>query len=360
MKKKNIGIVTIIDNKNIGNRLQNYAVQEFLKENNITSMTINNSGSITGILKLKNILRQIIKQKDRLKRLRRLLKFVNFNNNIKLTRWSLSSNKNGNKANQSFDYFLVGSDQVWNCEFNSFSDIFFLPFADIKKRNAFSASFGFSNIPVDKKEIYKKFLKEMNKVSVREERGKEIIEELTGRKDVEVLLDPTMLIETESWENVSKKPKQLDKIEKEKYILNYFLGKLSEERKAEIERVAKENNCKIINILDKNDPFYSCGPSEFLYLEKNAFLVCTDSFHSSVFAILFNTPFVVFNREDSTTKMNSRLDTLLKKFNLQDRWFDKKIKDSQMIADYKNVNKILNEERSKAKKFITEALKEEN
>lgn len=360
MQNRKVGIVTIIDNKNIGNRLQNYAVQEFLKNNDETPITINNSGSITGLLKIKNLLRQIIKEKNRMLRFKRYLNFKRFNKNIKLTIWRLKSNKHNDKTNKKFKYFLAGSDQVWNCEFNSFSDIYFLPFVDPKKRIAFSASFGINEIPEDKRDYYKNRLNEMNKISVREERGKEIIEELTGRKDVEVLLDPTMLIETESWENVSKKPKQWDKIEEEKYILNYFLGKLSEKRKAEIERVAKENNCKIINILDKNDPFYSCGPSEFLYLEKNAFLVCTDSFHSSVFAILFNTPFVVFDREDSTTKMNSRLDTLLKKFNIQDRWFDKKIKDSQMIADYKNVNKILNEERSKAKKFITEALKEEN
>ena len=357
---KNIGIITILDNKNIGNRLQNYATQEFLLDNNFKSTTIRNYGSINGKLKIKLIARSILKEKDRIKRLKRNFSFRSFNKNIQYTKYVLSQKKYNKKINNQFDYIFTGSDQVWNCRFGNFSDIYFLPFVSKEKRIAFSASFGINEIPEDKRDYYKNRLNEMNKISVREERGKEIIEELTGRKDVEVLLDPTMLIETESWENVSKKPKQLDKIEEEKYILNYFLGKLSEERKAEIEMVAKENNCKIINILDKNDPFYSCGPSEFLYLEKNAFLVCTDSFHSSVFAILFNTPFVVFDREDSTTKMNSRLDTLLKKFNLQDRWFDKKIKDSQMIADYKNVNKILNEERSKAKKFITEALKEEN
>ena len=357
---KKIGILTIIDKKNIGNRLQNFALQEFLKENRFYAQTIRNAGSITFRLRIKWLMKSILKEKNRLKRLIRYLNFRKFNKNIHFSNIYIYKCKKSNLVKKSFKYVIAGSDQVWNCTFINFSDIYFLPFVDPKKRIAFSASFGINEIPEDKRDYYKNRLNEMNKISVREERGKEIIEELTGRKDVEVLLDPTMLIETESWENVSKKPKQWDKIEEEKYILNYFLGKLSEKRRAEIERVAKENNCKIINILDKNDPFYSCGPSEFLYLEKNAFLVCTDSFHSSVFAILFNTPFVVFDREDSTTKMNSRLDTLLKKFNIQDRWFDKKIKDSQMIADYKNVNKILNEERSKAKKFITEALKEEN
>ena len=112
----------------------------------------------------------------------------------------------------------------------------------------------------------------------------------------------------------------LQKTKKPKYILNYFLGNLSPKRRKEIERVAKENNCEIINILDKNDPLYVSGPSEFLYLEKNAFLICTDSFHSSVFAILYNRPFVVFDREEKGIEnMGSRIDTLINKFKMNNR-----------------------------------------
>ena len=64
------------------------------------------------------------------------------------------------------------------------------------------------------------------------------------------------------------------------------------------------------------------GPSEFLYLEKNAFLICTDSFHSSVFAILYNVPFIIFNRENSKNLMNSRIETLLDNFKIKNRIFD--------------------------------------
>ena len=88
----------------------------------------------------------------------------------------------------------------------------------------------------------------------------------------------------------------------------------------EIRRVAKENNCEVINILDKDSVFYECGPSEFLYLEKHAFLICTDSFHSSVFAILYNRPFIVFDREEENVgNMNSRLETLISKLELKNR-----------------------------------------
>ena len=361
MKNRNVGIVTIIDNKNIGNRLQNYATQEFLKENLLTSKTIKNYGSLKKVLKLKLVLRSIIKENNRIKRLKRYINFKHFNKNIEFTSYSLEEGKinKNKKVNKKFKTFITGSDQVWNCNFGSFSSIYFLDFAEGEKRNAFSASFGISSIPENKRNYYKNWLNEMNKISVREERGKEIVEELTGRKDVEVLLDPTMLMKTQNWERVMKKPKQLDAYNDKKFILNYFLGSLSQKRRNEIERIAKENDCKIINILDKNDPFYVCGPSEFLYLEKNALLVCTDSFHSSVFAILFNTPFVVFDREDSATRMNSRLDTLIKTFGLNDRWFNERKNKNQLKADYSEVNKILEMERKKAREFIKIALKEE-
>ena len=249
---------------------------------------------------------------------------------------------------------MYGSDQVWNPKFDRLSDVDLLSFATPEQRISFSASFGISELPENSKEKAKRELEKFKAISVREDRGKEIVEELTERKDVQVLVDPTMLLTSEEWDKVAKKPEQL---KTDKYILNYFLGEISEKRKKEIERIAKENNCEIINILDKNSPFYQTGPSEFLYLEKNAFLICTDSFHSSVFAILYNRPFVVFDREDSNVKMNSRLDTLLKKFKLENRWYKDKITEEQLKVDYKESYIILKEERKKAKEFLENAIK---
>lgn len=232
-------------------------------------------------------------------------------------------------------------------------DIDLLNFAKPEQKIAFSASFGISELPEKYKQKTTEALKTFKAISVREDSGKKIVEELTGRTDVEVLVDPTMLLTPEEWDKVSKKPEQLNF---DKYILCYFLGELSQQRKKEIERVAKENECKIINILDKKDPFYETGPSEFLYLEKNAFLICTDSFHSSVFAILYNRPFIVFDREDSLVKMNSRLDTLLKKFELEDRWYEGEIKKEQLKTDYTKAYEILEKERKKSINFLKKAL----
>jgi len=163
------------------------------------------------------------------------------------------------------------------------------------------------------------------------------------------------MIENEKWEKIMKKPSNL---KSDKYILKSFLGQVSEEAWQEITRVAKENECEIIDISDESSPYYDVGPAEFLYLEKNAFLVVTDSFHSCVFSILFSTPFVVFERIDNNLKnMYSRIETLLHKFEIEDRKFDKKITPSILCNNYSKAHSILVNERIKVTNFLDSALK---
>lgn len=354
---KTIAIITINDNNNYGNRLQNYAVQEFCKKldnNDIVTIknntALNNNKTIGCYVKeiVKNILRKI---KRLLTKNIRIKYFEEFNKKI------FFSKKKFNwlylKWLKKYDFFITGSDQVWNPNFGRLSEVDLLTFVPDNKRIAFSASFGISKLPEECKEKTANELKKFKAISVREDDGKKIVEELTGRNDVEVLVDPTMLLSADEWDKVSKKPKQL---KTNRYILNYFLGDLSESRKKEIERIAKENNCEIINILDKNSGFYETGPSEFLYLEKNAFLICTDSFHSCVFAIIYNRPFVIFDREDKNVSMNSRIETLINKLELENRKFEGKITEKILKHDYTNAYKILEKEKEKSYKFLSKAL----
>ena len=340
-----IGIFTINDDGNYGNRLQNYAVQEILLNNNIECNTIRKMKFVD---RFKYIMKINIKKCVRKEKYRRQIKFYKFNKKIKF-RYS----NNLESLNEKYDYFITGSDQVWNPNFGRMSDIdFLIPFPK-EKRISFAASFGINSIPDNLKEYYASNLLQIKSISVRENKGKKLIQELTGRTDVEVLVDPTMLLTADEWDKVSKKPKQLHT---DRYILNYFLGELSEERKNEINKIAKENNCEVINILDNNSPFYQTGPSEFLYLEKHAFLICTDSFHSSVFAIIYNRPFIVFDREDSNESMNSRLETLLKKFDLEDRKYAGVITDDNLKYDYNQAYEILEKEKKESMNFLKKAL----
>ena len=107
----------------------------------------------------------------------------------------------------------------------------------------------------------------------------------------------------------------------------------------------------------ENDYWNFTGPAEFIWLIENADLVCTDSFHASVFSILLNSPFIVFTRDFQYGDMSSRLDSLLRKFNLTDR-FSKNIAEGQEFStDYSHVAEILKTEREQSIKFLTDALK---
>lgn len=346
-----IGIVTIIDNDNYGNRLQNYAVQEVIKKYGLETLTLKNSSYSN--TKSNFLLRQIknlnYKGTYSFNQLRRK-KFEEFNQYIDFSQKKITA---FSKC-QEYDYFITGSDQVWNPNISRMRDVDLLSFVPPIKRISFSASISVNYLTSKSQKSLAKEVKKFKNISVREDRAKEIVEELTGRTDVEVLVDPTMLLSNEKWDKVSKKPEQL---KTDRYILNYFLGELSESRKKEIERIAKENDCEVINILDKNSPFYQTGPSEFLYLEKNAFLICTDSFHSCVFAILYNRPFIVFDREENIVSMNSRIETLINKFNLKDRKYNgEKITEENLNHDYTEAYEILEKEREKANNFLKKAL----
>ena len=350
--KKKAALLTLNGNSNYGNKLQHYGLQYYLKNIGVEAETI----KVTKNGKLKaNIKIMIKKVIDKTFR-DRYNNFIKFDNKIKYSRYK-TNNDIFDKRN-CYEYYIIGSDQVWNVNFKAFSKCYLLDGISNINKISYASSFGISKLPEEYSKLFKDNLNDFKSISVREDKGKEIIEKLTNREDIEVLIDPTMLLEAHEWEKVEKRPKQLNNINNNKYILNYFLGNFSKKRKEEIERIAKENKCYIINILDKNDPFYTCGPSEFLYLEKNAFLICTDSFHSSVFAILYNKPFIIFDREESGVEsMSSRLDTLLKKFELKNRKFNgERITNENLNHDYSEAYKILEVEREKSKKFLEKAL----
>ena len=364
---KKIAIVTISNSTNYGNRLQNYALQNYIFELGCEPYTLINLSSefdnkknffkllfyyfkLT-IKKVLNLFKNKNREKNRKLNFSRFdKKYINFsddkiNNNI---------NSFNNKLLNKFDFFIAGSDQIWNPQFLCNAEANFLYYVPCDKKRTYAPSFGTNHILENRIDEFKKYLSSFDCISVREEKGKKIVEELIGKKNTEVLIDPTMLLTSKEWDKISKRPKML---KTEKFILNYFLGNLSEARKKEIQRIAKENDCEIINILDKNSPYYECGPSEFLYLEKNAFLICTDSFHSSVFAILYNRPFVIFDREQKNiVSMNSRLETLINKFHLKNRKFEGKITEENLNHNYTEAYKILEKERKKSEKFLKNAL----
>ncbi len=339
-----VGIITLNGYFNYGNRLQNYALQKSLEKMGFEVETIWHT-NIKEIIKTS--LKIILPINSKNKKTRNLYMFSKKNINTHFT-FCMKNIKN------KYDFFICGSDQIWNYNFKTFNDDMFLKFSQKEKNIAYAASFGIDELEIRYINQYKEGLNNFKAISVRENEGKKIIEKVDKSISSEVVIDPTLLLSKNEWEEISNKSK-LD-IQK-KYILIYMLGNLSEKNKTNIDKIAKENNCEVINLMNKESKYYSCGIEDFLYLEKNAFLVCTDSFHSTVFSIIFETPFLVFEREDKYKKMNSRINTLLKMTKLENQY----ITDDNKRISYNNINfkeskRLIQSENEKSIGFLKKSL----
>jgi len=362
---KKVAIVTISWGKNYGNKLQNYATQEVYKKMGYKVETIKFKPTIkrknnSKISKLRGIsLNKAISKLKRLicrKRLNsiednRSMCFEKFNNKIIFTKEYTEENYMSIPTN--YDFYSVGSDQVWNAYFPDYSDYYLLNFLKTKNKITYSPSIGTNSIPEEKINDFKEALSKFKFLSCREEEGATLLKNILN-KDVEVLIDPTLLLTSDEWSKVISKPKCHNN---KKYILCYFLGMKDRKNFKIIKKYAKDHNLEIINLLDPMSKYYGTGPSEFLFLEKNAEIIFTDSFHSSVFALIFNRPFVIFKRNDEYKNMDSRLDTLISKFKLVNRRFDgQQITKENENNDYTLAYDILKKEREKSIQFIKKSL----
>lgn len=217
---------------------------------------------------------------------------------------------------EDYDYFVVGSDQVWNPDYEESNHIreMFLMFAPAKKRIAYAASISCPKLPKDKISLYKEGLAGMAHISIREQQGAATVKELSGI-DVPVVVDPTLLLSADDWRKVSRQPTWYHG---EDYVLTYFLGK----RPAAVDEIIKSTGLKVVNLLDENVyEHYVTGVDEFIWAIEHAKLIYTDSFHGTVFSIIFRRPFVVCDRVGNSieTKMTSRIDSLLQLFGLEAR-----------------------------------------
>ena len=192
------------------------------------------------------------------------------------------------QANDQYDLFITGSDQVFNFTLTGHDETFFLDFVESKnKKISYAASMG--KFIDSEKDTYAKLLKDFRLLSVREKSTAEQIENKLGIPCSNVP-DPVFLHSAEEW-------KALMGVHTEKrqkpYVLIYTLFE-----SAELYRLAKEyakkNNYKVIAITKALRPggfadvfVRDAGPKEFLSLIMNAAYVVTDSFHGTAFSIIF-------------------------------------------------------------------------
>lgn len=366
--KKKLGIVTINDYSNYGNRLQNYALQEFLKSFDYEVNTITNLPHKKDFkVKIANFKLAISKLNKELIYKLQKKKLVKENaelierkiNNFKKFTTTYIKEKNYNHLTEEnlneYEYFITGSDQIWNPYFRKGNANDFLVFAPKEKRLSYAPSFGVSKIPKYYENLYKEWLLGFSDISVREASGQLLVNELSNQKAT-VLLDPTLMLEKKEWENLFKKEKV--KNLSSKFILTYFLGDIPKEAQKYLDEISKNEKIKVINIASFDDKEnYDLDPADFLQLIDSANLFLTDSFHGVVFSVIFDTPFIVFDREDNSPSMNSRIDNLLSKLLLENKKAEFIEKNQIFTADYSQAKVIIKNEKQISIDYLTKKLK---
>ena len=247
---------------------------------------------------------------------------------------------------------------------NKFFNLLFVD--DSVKKVAYASSFGVSEIPNFQKKATGEYLDRFAHISVREQRGKEIVDSLSHKK-AQVVADPTLLLNRDDWEKEIEDSKIN---ETEPYIFCYFLGTNQDARKAVNELKAK-TGLKIITIrhmdeyVPEDENFgdeapYSIDPNDFVKYISRAEYVCTDSFHCTAFSIQFHRKFMTFYRFASNNKTgrNSRIDSLFNVLNInKNRIYNGDITLIYNTIDWNTVDEKLEVLRKTSIEFIKNALK---
>lgn len=380
-----VGIVTCHRNHNYGSMLQAYATYSVLKNEGYDCEFIEYIKKYSIAQKIKFIPRlfnmylmrekwRLLEKKIKLRKYPEIRKndqlrqkaydrFVEkyYQNAISLPYVGYDALK---KGAYNYDTVLAGSDQLW-LPAGLPTNFYNLMFAgDGIKKVAYSTSFGVSKIPFYQVKRTKCYLNRIDWISVRENSGKKIIKDLIG-KDVEVVLDPTLLLDAAAWEKVIPAKKVID----EPYIFCYFLGSNPEHRK-QAQIFSKAVGMKLVD-MPHIDEFVECDvefnaehlydidSEQFVNLIRHAEYVLTDSFHCTVFSILHHKKFMTFDRYSDALMVsrNSRISTLCEIAGLNERRFKENIcLEMGKEIDYEKTDKMIAEERLKSMEYLRKAL----
>lgn len=266
--------------------------------------------------------------------------------------------------NNEYDAFLCGSDQIWSPL--NFNEKYFLPFvSNSSKKIAYAPSLGASKI--DNPAIIKRMselISEFDNLSVRELKGAELIEKMTNKK-AQVVLDPTLLMTPEEWDDFAN----VDNCPTNRlgdYIICYFLGDYKKYMRY-VRLLSKRIKMpyyvipvKLKEKKSKESVPFEVGPSEFVSLIRNAKHICTDSFHGIAFATNYRIPFSVFKRfkDKDSQNQNSRIFSFLSLLSLDSRLVDAKERDlnAMVTCDFSKADESLTTLRESSLNYLKNSL----
>ena len=364
---------------NYGSILQAYALQQELNSMpNISYEIINQYGK--KIVSLDNLLDKIktlgfrktaqrIVWRFGMKKLRNrsinIQKFIDERLKVSSKQYT---EKNISEANSEYDGFVCGSDQIWNPTLTDLDSMYWLGFSNERKlRFSYAPSIGVNDVSDEEARMIQKNLNGFDAVSCREESGTQLLNRIAGKQVCETVLDPTLLVDRKIWNQMCVN------YESDPYIFVYMLRGTKEQREL-VERFAKSVRLKIVTMpfMEAEYPvwydfkfgdkkIWDAAPDEFISVIRNATYVFTDSFHSSVFSILYHVPF--FNFPKKGKAQLSRIVGLQNLLQIDSRMVNSE-EDINRVAqkeiDWEMVDDLLEKSRKKSKKYIYDVLQKYN
>ncbi len=365
---KNIALVTWLGTGNYGTSLQSYALHKFLHEKGYNVFFLHEfkrgqSGHGAGIkATIKSALAKAWRKVQTLFDAK-TCKLKRFNRDNYNHHWVKTPEEYSSLLADT-DVFLTGSDQIWNC-FHSYNPFMFLGFAPADaKKVAYASSMGTAQFPQKCISDVKSLLAQFQHIGVREKTCASYLNELLSRDDVKCVLDPTFLLDSQTWKDFGAKA-QIEFQVPEKYILCYFVGNREEYAKQldSVKAATGIGDIIVIPSLENkeiNIPgahiYKKAGPYEFIKLLSDATLVCTDSFHACALSVNLSKDFVVFKRFDDADQrsQNSRIYDLMDMFGLEKNIYNKDWKYSHI--DYLAGQATLNSRRAESIDYLINAI----
>ena len=354
---KKFGIVTFHHALSYGAVLQTYALQNFLYDIGVDNEVVNyrckfiaDRAKVFKYIKGKSLKNYCysLKYGKEITRERKNSEYFG-KNFLKMTK-SFSKETLAQCADN-FDAFIAGSDQVWSPVCAGFDSAYFLDFAKKGQKYSYAASFGTKNLPEDKQEAYKKRLSDFNAISVREDSGKQLVENIGDCKKV-INVDPTLLLSCDKWDKIAS-PVEINEpyiflftVLKPKNLVNYAL-ELAQKTGMKVIYLNKAHKIKdpMLKYMD------AVTADKFIGLIKNASYVCTNSFHGNAFSLIYHKNFVV--ETDTLTGENNRSKELMLKLGLKNRILAKGLTpEIDADTDWSAVENFLAEERSKSQEYL--------
>ena len=256
-----------------------------------------------------------------------------------------------------YSFYISGSDQVWSPISAGFDPVYFLPFARDEQKLSYAASIGSTELNTDiKKELFSR-LNGFQVLSVREESAKKLLMDADTNREIYVHPDPTLLIPREQWLKIASDP-----VVKEKYVLVFNVEKPIHDI-TYAKKLATEKNMKVVYLNDRTirkDPdityIEAPSPDEFLSLFANASAIVTNSFHGTVFSIIFQKEFYV--ELDNRKQRNIRVESLLTQLEIPTRSISEAQSDTEINWD--NVERILRGKRENVEIYFNAMFGQKN